>query len=441
VEPVESGTDAASWRSIGIRLAISVVALLVAGFVLFNVFDELDPAEVGRTLGTLRDAEVISLVAVWSLMLAAQGLLTASLVEGMPVRLGVAAFLAPAAVAMVIPGPSDLPLRYRMFVSWGRSTREAGLAIAAGGVFSIGTKLVLPVLAGVTLFLAGIPVAGVGSIIVAATLFLGAGIALTVAVLGSAERTERVSRRVLEPVWLFSLRLTGRRKEETALVERLLDTRADALTVLEGRWPLATWASFCTALATASLLLLCVRFMEVPAEDLRWTSVFIVFALVQGLTVVPITAGNVGVAEVGYVTLLTTLAGPENVNEIAAAVILFRLLTWLLLVPAGLAAFAVWRWSLRHDEEQVASIATGGAVPAEGWPAAADPAPAGGQGDDPAPAGGHGDDPALAGGQGDDPALAGGQGDDRAPADGQGDEPAPVGRDVDGTADSEGGSR
>lgn len=348
MEPVETGTDTAPWRSIAVRLILTVAALVLAGVVLANVFDELDPSEVGRTLGTLQDVEVISLVSVWLLMLAAQGLLTASLVEGLPVRHGVISYLGPAAVAMVVPGPSDLPLRYRMFVSWDRSPREAGLAIAASGVFSIGTKLVLPVLAGVALLVADIPVAGVGTIIVGATLFLGAGIVLSVAVLGSARRTEAVSRRLLEPIWLFTLRLMRRRREETALVERLMSARAEALNVLQGRWPLATWASFLTSLATACLLLVCLRSMDIPAEDLRWTSVFIVFALVQGLTVVPLTAGNVGVAEVGYVTLLSTLAEPGNVNEIAAAVILFRLMTWLLLIPAGVVAFVVWRMGLRR---------------------------------------------------------------------------------------------
>lgn len=354
MEPAEPPDGPPPWRSVAIRLVITVVALAIAVVVLLNVFDELDPAEVGRTLRSLSDAEVISLVSVWMLLLAAQGLLTAALIEAMPVRRGVVAYLAPAAVAMVVPGPSDLPLRYRILLSWGHSPREAGLAIAANGVFSIGTKLVLPVLAGVTLLIAGIPVAGVGSIIVAATLFLGAGIVLAVAVLGSARRTEAVSRRVLEPIWLFTLRLLRRRREETALVERLLAARSDALGVLEGRWPLAAWASFLMALAMASLLLLCLRSMDVPPEGIRWTLVFVVFALVQGLTVVPITAGNAGVAEVGYVTLLSALAEPGYVNEITAAVILFRLLTWLLLIPAGFAAFVAWRVSLRPpDEDEV----------------------------------------------------------------------------------------
>lgn len=348
MEPVQPGSEPASWRSIALRLVLSVAALVGAGFVLASVFDQLDAQEVWRTLLSLQDAEVISLASVWMLMLAAQGLLTASLIEGLAVRHGVVAFLGPAAVAMVVPGPSDLPLRYRMVVSWGRSAREAGIAIAAGGVFSIGTKLVLPLLAGASLLVADVPVEGVGTIIVAATLFLGVGIAVAVVVLGSASRTEAVSRRVLEPIWLLTLRLLRRRKEETALVDRLLAARAEALGVLQGRWQLACWASFLTALATASLLLLSIRAMEVPAEEVHWTAVFVVFALVQGLTVVPITAGSAGVAEVGYVTLLTTLTGPDRVNDVTAAVILFRVLTWLLIIPAGAAAVAVWRLGLRR---------------------------------------------------------------------------------------------
>jgi putative heme transporter len=344
--PPASGST--RWSSVAIRLAISILALVIAGLVLVGVFEELDPATVLRTLGTLRDAEVVSLASVWMLMLAAQGLLTASLIEDMPVRRGVIAYLAPAAVAMVIPGPSDLPVRYRMLRAWDYPTREAGLAIAANGVFSIGTRLVLPVLAGVTLLLAGGPLAGVASIVVAATLFLGGAVILLVVVLGSERRTEAVSRRVVEPVWRLTLRLL-RREDDGELADRLLATRSDALTVLRGKWPLASWASFLTMLATASLLLLAVRFMDVPAEELRWTSVFIAFALVQGLTVLPITAGNAGVAEVGYVTLLTTFAGPGLVNEITAAVILFRILTWLALIPAGLAAFVVWRRRLADN--------------------------------------------------------------------------------------------
>ena len=61
------------------------------------------------------------------------------------------AYLAPAAVTALVPGPSDLPLRYRMLTSWGSGGSEATLALAASGLFSVGIKLVLPVIAAVGL--------------------------------------------------------------------------------------------------------------------------------------------------------------------------------------------------------------------------------------------------------------------------------------------------
>jgi uncharacterized membrane protein YbhN (UPF0104 family) len=85
------------------------------------------------------------------------------------------------------------------------------------------------------------------------------------------------------------------------------------------------------------------RFTGVSDEALGWGQVFVVYALVQGLTVLPLTPGDAGTSEVAYIGLLTAAAGSGLVNEITAAVILFRLLTWLIIIPVGIGALAVWR--------------------------------------------------------------------------------------------------
>ena len=45
-------------------------------------------------------------------------------------------------------------------------------------------------------------------------------------------------------------------------------------------------------------------------------------------------------------SLLTASSGAATINEVTAAVILFRLLTWLLIIPVGFVALAVWRRQL-----------------------------------------------------------------------------------------------
>ena len=114
-----------------------------------------------------------------------------------------------------------------------------------------------------------------------------------------------------------------------------------------------------TAATKFALLLMTLRFVGVDDDVLPWTQVFVVFALVQGLTVFPITAGDAGVSEIAYIGMLTAAAGEEWVNQITAAVLIFRILTWLLLIPVGLGVLGFWRHQLRRNPPALASRSMG----------------------------------------------------------------------------------
>lgn len=324
-----------------LRLLITVAALGLAYLVLSRTFTSLDLAEVRGAIGSLQDAEIIALLAMWGLWLAAQGMQTASLLREVPVRRGVVAFVGPAAVASVIPGPSDLPVRHRMLTSWGHSSGQATLAVAAGGLFSIGIKLLLPVIAGFGLLISGAPIDGALRTIVTITVIVAIGIALVGFVLTSERHTARAGR-LLDPVWRAGLRVL-RRTPDTPLAERLVEARANALETLRGRWLIASWSTVLTAASRFALLLMALRFMDVGEADVTWAQVFVVYAIVQGLTVVPITAGDAGISEVALIGMLTAAAGQGLVSQVTAAVVVFRILTWLSLIPVGLVTLAGWR--------------------------------------------------------------------------------------------------
>ncbi|MEM9513757.1 MAG: lysylphosphatidylglycerol synthase domain-containing protein [Actinomycetota bacterium] len=347
-EPV---SRARQTRRIVLRVAFTVLTLAASFALLAFVFDDLDWNGVVDALRSLQDAEILALISMWVLWIGAQGLLTASLVPRLPVRRGVVAYLGPAGVTSIIPGPSDLPVRYQMFTSWGRSPTEATLAVAAGGVFSIGIKLVLPVVAAIGLVISGAPIDGTLRTVVMIALVVGIGLVIVAAVLSRESFTAKAGT-VLSPVWAFVLRLL-RRPDPPDLAERLVAARANALEILRDRWLIATWATFLTSLTRFALLLLALRFTGLSDSDLAWPQVFVAFALVQGLTVVPITAGDAGVTEVAYIGLLTAAAGSQFVNEITAGILLFRLLTWILIVPIGFATIGVWRYGLRRMQRAV----------------------------------------------------------------------------------------
>jgi len=336
-----------SWWKVGLRVLLVVGVLAVSAWVLLKAFDDLDFDAVFDALKSLDDAEILALIAMWILWVASQGLLTASLITQLPVRRGVLAFLGPAAVGALVPGPSDLPVRYRMLTSWGRAPSEATVAVAAGGLFSIGIKLLLPVIAAVGLLVTGAELGGALKTVVIVVLAIGGGAFVLALILGSRRATERFGR-LLDPVWRALLRLM-RKPDREDLGTRLLASRESALARLKDRWLLAAWGTLLTAGTKFALLLMAIRFTGVPDDVLPWTQVFVAYALVSGLTVVPITAGDAGVSDVAFIAMLTASAGDEHVNTITAGVILYRVITWLLVIPVGLGALGVWQRGVRRE--------------------------------------------------------------------------------------------
>ncbi len=328
---------------VGWRIAFAVIAVGIAGVVLFNIFEDLDFDEIRKAIDRLSDAEWLALGFGWLIWIGTQGLQTASLVHHLPARRGVLAYLGPSAISSLIPGPSDLPVRYSMYQSWGVGPNEAATAVAASGIFSVGSQLMLPAVAGVLIFLADIPLEGFGAIIVGTTLALAFIIVFAAFVLGSEQRTARAGQ-ILEPLWRWVLRVLRRPAPEDQHLDELLTTqRATSLDYISDKWVLTSGATVLTIFGKCSLLVMSMRFVGIPEDDLGWAAIFAVFALVAGLTMIPITPGAAGVAEVGLVGMLTPLAGSEFVNEVAAGVLIYRLLTWILLIPTGFAALLAWR--------------------------------------------------------------------------------------------------
>ena len=194
-----------------------------------------------------------------------------------------------------------------MFTTWGYSPTEATLAVAAGGVFSIGIKLVLPLVAAIGLIVSNTPIDGTLRTIVVIAVLVGVGV-LGVAYVFGAERRTAWMGRMLTAVWAFVLRLL-RKPDPPDLAEKMIDARAESIVRLRDRWVIGTWATVITAGARFALLLMSLRFTGTPESAISWPQVFVVYAVVQGLTVLPITAGDAGVSEVAYIGLLTAVGG------------------------------------------------------------------------------------------------------------------------------------
>src|SRR5690606_8142318 len=106
------------------------------------------------------------------------------------------------------------------------------------------------------------------------------------------------------------------------------------------------------------VLLVALRHVGVSQDEVGWVEVLAAFAFVRLLSAIPITPGGVGVVELGLVAAIGSGLDAATKNQVAAAVLLFRALTWCVPIPLGVLAWLFWRSneSWRHTVAERARL-------------------------------------------------------------------------------------
>jgi uncharacterized protein (TIRG00374 family) len=89
------------------------------------------------------------------------------------------------------------------------------------------------------------------------------------------------------------------------------------------------------------VLLIALRVVGVDSEQVSVVEALAVFAFARLLTAVPFTPGGLGVVEVALIAGLAAAGGDRSL--VAAAVLVYRALTYVLPIPLGLFTYLFWR--------------------------------------------------------------------------------------------------
>lgn len=331
---------------------LRIVVLAAAGAVLWFLSRRVvDWAAVRDAVIGLTAAEWVLLTGVAAVRLAIEPLLLIAATPKLSWPKALPGYLAPAATASVIPGPSDLAARYAMFRSWGYSGAQTSASVMLVFLFTTFAKVALPAVATAILLAFGrstsrmmaIAAIGIGVIIAAATL-----IALLL-------RSEQTARRLGHAAGTAARRIAAWFRIQAPdtlaadLADRAAHFRDRTGQVIRSRSHLAWPAAAAGQAALFAILLVSVRVVGIGSDQLDWVAVFAAFALVQLLTSVPITPSGLGVAEAAYVTLLAVGSTGGLIDEVTAAAIIYRVFSWLIIIPLG--GLAWWWWS-RHVSKQ-----------------------------------------------------------------------------------------
>jgi putative heme transporter len=117
--------------------------------------------------------------------------------------------------------------------------------------------------------------------------------------------------------------------------------RARTIDLVERRWVPITVTSLVSHLSLYAVLLVALRDVGVSDAEVSWAEVLAVFAFARLATAIPLTPGGLGFVEGVLVTGLVGAGGDPD--EVAAAVLIYRALTWALPILVGIGCYLWWR--------------------------------------------------------------------------------------------------
>jgi hypothetical protein len=105
------------------------------------------------------------------------------------------------------------------------------------------------------------------------------------------------------------------------------------------------------------VLLACLRASGLTQAQVSWQASLAAFAMVRLLTVLPVTPGGLGIVELGLTAPLAAGLGDAAAARVAAAVLLFRAVTYLPSIPLGALAYLWWRHRVRNQRPCAVGVA------------------------------------------------------------------------------------
>jgi uncharacterized membrane protein YbhN (UPF0104 family) len=322
-----------------LQFAISVALVAFIIWFVFRQFASVsDVLDVVRALST-GELALLAVAALWNLFTYWFVVVVAT--PGLTVPQAAVLTQSTTAVSNAVPagGAVAVGLTYSMLGSWGFSGSRTTLSVVVTGIWNNFVKLGMPIFALAILALQGQPGAGrvVGALVGLGALVLAIGVfALVLWREAFAARAGILAGRAASAL----LRLL-RRPPVTGWDLAVTKWRGRVIGLVRHRWLALTLTTLVSHVSLYLVLLLALRACGVTDQQVGWAEVLAVFAFARLVTAIPITPGGVGVVELALIAGLTQAGGSDA--AVVAAVLLFRVLTYLLPIVVGAGTYVYWR--------------------------------------------------------------------------------------------------
>jgi putative heme transporter len=357
--PADQEAPAAGRRSRTRLIVQGVLSLVLVVAIFYYLFTKIDPAQIWAAITDMTWLELVtlSLLGVWNLCTYA--FVWMAVTPGLGFWRAMVMTQATTAVANTVPGGSaiGIGMTYSMLGSWGYSRSRTTTAVLVSGVWNSFIKLAMPVLALALVLLQG----GAGGGRIIAALVGIAGLVTAIVIFALLLRSQDQARRfgVLAGRVATRLRRLIGRPPASGWELATVKFRNRTIDLVSHRWISITAWSLVSHLSLYAVLLVCLREVGVSDAEVGWAEVLAVFAFARLVTAIPITPGGAGLVEAALIAGLVGAGG--DTSQVAAAVLIYRALTWALPILVGIGCYVWWR-------RQAWTTPAQGAQPAAGAP-------------------------------------------------------------------------
>ncbi len=261
---------------------------------------------------------------------------------GLSYRRSLEVTMAGTAVSNVAPlgGAVSMPMQYGMLKAWGFETHSVSRAMVLTGIWNNVINLAMPLVGLVVLTARGgknaalQTAAQIGSLVLLVVLFAFWQVLRSEV---GAQRVGRLLDRVRGPIARFR-----KRDVPTNGAATLTRFRHDSIELIRRRWLAITFSTLVGVMTVFVVLALSLRAVGVNGNQITFTEAFAAWASTRLLsTAFPVTPGGLGIVEVGLSGALVGFGGDHG--PVVAAVLLYRLLTYVPPILLGGVAFLTWR--------------------------------------------------------------------------------------------------
>jgi uncharacterized membrane protein YbhN (UPF0104 family) len=340
------------------------VLIVVFGIILPQFVDYSDVVDAFRAL-TLEQFLVMTLLGAIAWLVG--GLKFLALIMRLTLLKATAVYLILIGIGASVPfGPWNMGVVWVVMRSWRIPNHEATSGLALYGIVDQLGRLALPLIATVLLFAAGELSIEEGSRAWLVTIISIVAFLVVTGVILAIVRSDRAADwlgRTGQRLGAWVAARLGRAEgpNVSAAIHRFRDQLGE---VIQRRGALALFVSILFQLTWAGVLIAALRVMGVPESAISPVEILAVFAMVQVITILPISPGGAGVPELLYIAGLTTIAGENYEAAITAGVFLFRMYNWFLPIPLAWLLLKVSRrgMSVLPSTSEIRSYAHGDAA-------------------------------------------------------------------------------